>query len=138
MKHIIRTPILLAALLLTMGGAVPAFAAETTETAAGHYQIIKATDNRVWRLNRQTGEIAVCTLDGGGAALVCMNSDESVKPPIKDFAELEAARKAAATDAKTQRKEDLSRDLAFLDRMVESFKSIIKAAMEHDQDSVAR
>jgi hypothetical protein len=67
-----------------------------------------------------------------------MNSNESVKPPIKDFAGLEAARKAAATDAKAQRKEDLSRDLAFLDRMVESFKSIIKAAIEHDQDGVSR
>lgn len=138
MKHLFILPVTLATLLLTLSGAVPALAADKAEQAAGNYQIVKATDNRVWRLNRQTGEIAVCTLDASGAALVCMNSNESVKPPIKDFAALEAARKAAANDVKAQRKEDLSRDLAFLDRMVESFKSIIKAAMEHDQESVSR
>jgi len=31
------------------------------QTNDGVYEFLKATENRVWRLNRQTGEISVCT-----------------------------------------------------------------------------
>jgi hypothetical protein len=46
-KHLFILPITLAALLLTISGTAPAFAAEMAEQAASNYQIIKATDNRV-------------------------------------------------------------------------------------------
>ena len=38
-------------------------AAAQTQTSTSEFEFLKATEDRVWRLNRQTGEIAVCTLE---------------------------------------------------------------------------
>ena len=53
--------------LLLMAGAANAELAGSKRD--GVYQIVKATDSRVWRLNTQTGEIAVCSLEGESLVL---------------------------------------------------------------------
>ena len=64
---------------------------------AGKYQIVKSTETRVWRLNKETGEIAVCDLDG--ANLVCTTSSDAAEVPKKSYEELEADKVAAAKAA---------------------------------------
>lgn len=100
-----------------------ASAGEAKETDEAVFQIIKSTPNKIWRLNKNTGEIAVCGLQG--ETMVCTTSTQAATPPIKTFEELEADRKQA-------RKERLARDTEFLDRIIDAMKSVVKAAMERD------
>ena len=94
---------------------VQPLAAQEAKAEAGVYQILKAENDRVWRLNRETGEIAVCTLTG--EMLTCTSSSEAVRPRARTLAEREA---------------ELSADLAFLDKVFESLKSLVRAGMERD------
>jgi hypothetical protein len=92
--------------------------AQEAKSDPGIYQIVKAENDRVWRLNRETGEIAVCTLVG--EMLSCTTSTEAARPTAKTLAEREA---------------DLNADLAFLDKVFESLKSLVRAGMERDRQS---
>ena len=87
MSKLILRPALAAtaivAALFAAGAAAESHAGQT-------YQIIKATDSRVWRLNTETGEIAVCSLDG--EQLICTSSAQAITPPAKSYAELAAER----------------------------------------------
>ena len=49
-----------------------ASAGEAKETDEAVFQIIKSTPNKIWRLNKNTGEIAVCGLQG--ETMVCTTS----------------------------------------------------------------
>jgi hypothetical protein len=91
-------------------------AAQTAAPAAtpptdggGRFQIVKATDQRVWRLDRESGVISVCTLEGD--RLVCTDSTEAARPTPKDY---EALRKAEAERAAADRE----RQMALVDRML--------------------
>lgn len=42
--------------------------------ADGEFEIVKATADKVWRLNKRTGEISICTLEG--TQLVCAPAQE--------------------------------------------------------------
>lgn len=94
---------------------------EATDEAV--YQIFKVTPNKVWRLNKKTGEVAVCILQG--PSMVCTTSNQAATPPNKTFEELEADRKRA-------RAERLARDKDFLDKIIEAMKSAVQAVMERD------
>lgn len=94
------------------------------------YQISKATADRVWRLNKRTGEIAVCTLDG--VNLICSTSTKAVSPPARTYEELEAEKKQAAADAEKRRQIEKAKDLEFLDRVIAAFRILIGAAIERD------
>lgn len=94
------------------------------------FQIVKATDSRVWRLNKQTGEIAVCSLDGTN--LVCTTSSEAIRPPKKSFEENQAEKRQALSDEQKRRDEDLNRDLAMIDKIIEAFRGILKSMMERE------
>ena len=59
------------------------------------YEIVKATEDRVWRLNRQTGEIAVCSLLE--EQLLCTNSTEAIVPPTMTYADLQTQREQEAS-----------------------------------------
>lgn len=73
------------AILIPLLLAGPVFAqSDTTATDSSRpFQFLKATDDRVWRLNTETGEIAVCTLNGEN--LVCTTSTDAVKPPEMSY-----------------------------------------------------
>jgi hypothetical protein len=104
------------------GEAAEGGAGEAAE--AGRYQIVEATAQRVWRLDTHTGEIAVCTLSGD--RLVCTASSEAARPDPKDYETLTAEQEAAA---KSERKEQL----AFLDKMLEMFRELVRYALQQDQ-----
>ncbi|MEX2642917.1 MAG: hypothetical protein WD270_05660 [Acetobacterales bacterium] len=84
------------------------------------YQIVKATENRVWRLDRQTGEVAVCSLTGD--RLVCTTSSDAASPPKQDYEQLNAERRQAEQD-------EQQRQLALLDRLLAMFREFVRFAM---------
>ena len=118
----------LAILLPSFG---PVLAAEGQDDST--YQIVKATENRVWRLNKVTGEIAVCTLDGD--RMICTSSTKAVVPPKISYEERNAERTKADADAaaKAERDREIAKakDLEFLDRVIAAFRILIGAAIEH-------
>lgn len=116
-------PLIAAALLSALtAGAMPAAAAESGD--ADVFQIMKATETQVWRLNKRTGEIAVCSLESG-TNLVCVATTE-VKAPKLSYAELEARRKATEEAEKKRREDERQKDLALIDRMIELFRQFLR------------
>lgn len=84
--------------------------------AADKYEFMKATENRVWRLNKETGEVAVCTLEG--ERLICTTSKDAAMPPPKSYKQLKA-------DEQKRRDKQHDQDLAILDRIFQFFKEMI-------------
>lgn len=96
------------------------------QSSDGVYEFLKATEDRVWRLNRQTGEISVCTLEND--ALVCSTSSDAARPPAATYEELQE-REAAALEAQGEKeKAERERALKMLDRMVEMIKEFANEA----------
>lgn len=112
------------ATLTTVGAAA---AAETPGSRDGVYQIVKATENRVWRLNTQTGEIAVCDLTGDN--LVCTTTTDAAIAPKKTFEQIEADRAAAEQAAKAEQDARRDRDLKLLDKILTFFRELIRTAL---------
>ena len=119
MKHLIISFFLTA--MFALGFVTPPAAAEEPE--AGNFQIMKATADKVWRLNKNTGEISVCSLDG--ERMVCTSSSEAMRPPAVTYEERQAEKKSAA-DAEKEK------NLAFLDRALSAIRSLFEAAMERE------
>jgi Ethanolamine utilization protein EutJ (predicted chaperonin) len=116
--------------------AAVATSAEANEkTAAGDYEIVKATADKVWRLNRRTGEIAVCGMEG--TRLVCAVAQETTGGRPLSAEELETRRKLAAEAEQRRREDEMKKDLAFMDRMIALFREFVKAAMERETASAA-
>lgn len=128
----VRPLFILAGVVVGMAGlANGGTSAQTPRSASDDvYQIVKATEGRVWRLNKTTGEIAVCTLEGEN--LICTTSTEAITPPAKTFEQREAERRQAETEAAKRREEEKAKDLAFLDKALAALKSLIRAAIERD------
>lgn len=99
----------------------------------GVYQIVKATDKRVWRLNTETGEIAVCDLSGEN--LVCTTSTNAAQVPQKSYEQIEAERAQAAEEAKLARKAERERELQFLDKILALFRELLQTALGKDSGS---
>jgi hypothetical protein len=112
--------LLAATLVVTTLGYATSASADTHE--AQTYQIVKATDSRVWRLNTRTGEIAVCSLDG--EQLMCTSSVQAITPPTRTYAELEAERRQREQLDAQQREEKRKRSLAMLDLMMKAFRDL--------------
>ena len=116
-----------AAFLAVSAGQV---AAAEAPDAGAVYQIVKATKDRVWRLNKRTGGIAVCSVTGPN--LLCTTSTEAIKPPAKTYADLEAERQNAADQAKRKRADERARELASLERIIDAFKVLLREAVERE------
>jgi hypothetical protein len=95
------------------------------------YQIIKATDSRVWRLNTRTGEIAVCSLDG--EQLICTSSNQAITPPAKSYAELDAERQERAQLEAQRRDAKRKRSLAMMDIMISAFRDLAVAGAQAEK-----
>jgi hypothetical protein len=128
-KDIIMRQCTVLAVLVAVLVSTQAFAETAEGKREGIYQIVKATENRVWRLNTQTGEIAVCDLSGQN--LVCTSSSNAAEVPKKSYAEIEAAKKAA--DAEQQAKRD--QELKFLDKILALFRELLQTALGKSQGS---
>lgn len=70
-----------AVVILPVTLAVVAFFCAPAANAFGDYEIVKATGDKVWRLDKQTGEISICTLDG--TRLVCTPAEERAGEPVR-------------------------------------------------------
>lgn len=94
---------------------------------AGKYQIVKSTENRVWRLNKETGEIAVCDLDGSN--LVCTTSSDAAEVPKKSYDELAAEKAAAAKAAEQKKLADREQELKMLDKAISLLREFMNTAL---------
>lgn len=101
--------------------ASPAIAAGSEE---GNFQIMKATADKVWRLNKATGEISVCSLDG--ERLVCSSSTEAIRPPAVTYEEREAEKKRAGEERK-------AKSMEFLDRALAAIRSLFEASLDQEK-----
>jgi len=108
--------------------------AETDEgRREGIYQIVKATEDRVWRLNTETGEIAVCALSGEN--LVCTSTSAAAEVPKKSYAEIEAARAEAEKAAADKRRAEREKELQFLDKILAMFRELLQTALGKSEGS---
>jgi hypothetical protein len=113
-------------LAVLLGGG--AFASEPARADDGKFQLMKATENRVWRLNKETGEIAVCTLEG--ERLLCTTSSEAAMPPKKSYAEMKAEKDAAEKAAHERRRKQDEMEMKILDRILAFFRELITMSKE--------
>ena len=97
--------------------------ASADEQEVGNFQIMKATADKVWRLNKNTGEISVCNLDGD--RLVCASSTDAIRPPTLTYEE----RQAEKLRLKEEKK---AKDMAFLDRVLTAIRSLIDASTDRE------
>ena len=111
-------------LAVLMTAAATTASAETADAPV--YQIVRATDSQVWRLNTRTGEIAVCSLEG--EQMLCTSSEQAATPPAKSYAEIEAERAEQQQLAAERREEKRRRSAAMLDLMLNTFRTIASAA----------
>lgn len=95
-------------------------------TAAGdqaNFEIMKATADKVWRLNKTTGEISVCTL--AGEQLMCTSSTEAMKPPEMTYEERQVENKRLA-------KENRAKDMEFFDKALQAIRALFEASIERE------
>lgn len=102
-------------------------ATPTFADGVGKYQITKATEDRVWRLNTETGEIAVCKLEGEN--LICTTTSEAAAVPKKSYDEITAEREAAEKARMAADAERRDRELKILDKILAFFRELIATAM---------
>ena len=124
---------LMVAVALIGIGSTSLFADDAVGKRDGVYQIVKATENRVWRLNTETGEISVCDLSGEN--LICTTSANAAEVPAKSYAEIEAQRAAEAKQAKLDREAERERELQFLDNILALFRELLHTAMGKESGS---
>ena len=109
-------------LVLILVAALPVHA-----DGGGKYQITKATEDRVWRLNTETGEIAVCKLEGEN--LICTTTSYAAAVPKKSYDQISAEREAAEQAAIAADAEQRQRELKILDRILAFFREMLATAM---------
>ena len=115
-----KTLLASAAILAAATGSAPA----AEDGAAGRFQIVKSTESTAWRLDTQTGEIVACRFNGD--AMVCGSTDAAVsrgKTSYEDY------KKEKAADRQAMREEEL----AFMERVIEMFKSVVAFFMEQER-----
>lgn len=88
-----------------------------------NFEIMKATADKIWRLNKQTGEISICSLDG--ERLVCTSNTEAIRPPAMTYEEREA-------EKETQRQANKAKDMEFFDRALNAIRELFAASMERE------
>jgi len=87
--------------------------ASTAPTAAEHrFQIVKATETTVWRLDRQSGDIVACQFDG--AAMVCGAPGEAVTWPKSSYDELKRERAREAAEERALKRAARENALSFI------------------------
>lgn len=126
----LKTTILCAILLAVGAMALSPTPSIAQSTDAGKYQIVKSTENRVWRLNKETGEIAVCDLDG--ANLVCTTSSDAAEVPKKSYEELEADKVAAAKAIDEKQQGEREQELKMLDKAITLLREFINTALGNE------
>jgi len=97
---------------------LPVVVAHAQET--GDFQIVKATETVAWRLNRKTGEIAVCKLDDD--TMICSSSSSAVTKGPQTY-------DAYKADKEHTEKSRQAHEMAVLDKVMSFFKSMVTLMM---------
>ena len=88
------------------------------------YQIVRATEQRVWRLDKTSGEITVCAFKRD--RLVCAKSTDAAVAPKRSYEELEQEQHA-------KKARDREAQLAMLDRMMLLFRELVAYSIEQEE-----
>lgn len=99
--------------------------AQSTEDE--NFEIIKSTDSRVWRLNKKTGEVSVCTLTGD--QLVCTDSENAATPPKKTYEDIQKDADAEQEKREADARAEQERQLTILDRFLDMIRELIHMSM---------
>jgi hypothetical protein len=97
-----------------------------TGQTENNFEIMKATGDKLWRLNKTTGEIAVCSLDGD--RLICTSSSEAIRPPAVTYEERQAEKKRLGEEKKAQ-------EMEFLDRALNAIRSLFEASLDNKSET---
>jgi hypothetical protein len=116
MKIVSGGIVLCSALAAGLSFAGPAAVADSPK-----YQIMKADNERVWRLDTETGEIAVCQMEN--ARMVCASSGGSIDKSKATADDLEKARERERTAAREDK-------FATMDRLMMLFERFMKMVSE--------
>lgn len=127
--------VLVAVFLVPSTLAVGVAGAAADDASVDRYEIVRAESDRIWRLDKTTGEVAVCLLEG--ERLVCTSSSEAIEPPPMTYQQRVAERERQAAEAEALRRIEQARDLEMLDRALAAFRELVAAAMEHDRATTA-
>ncbi|MCH9671557.1 MAG: hypothetical protein K0U93_08935 [Gammaproteobacteria bacterium] len=92
------------------------------DSSSHRFEIVRASDSQIWRLDKQTGEVTVCALDV--EQLICTSSAQAITPPAKSYAQLEAEREAQAEHQRLRREQKRQQRLAMLNMVVNAFSEL--------------
>lgn len=101
-------------------------AAEQTSECDNPYQIVKASADTVWRLNRQTGAIAACRFVNG--VMECANEQTAV---VRDKTDYQTYRDEQRQLEKQNREEEL----AFIERVFEMAMKFFRSFIQLEKES---
>ncbi len=122
--------------LIAKGGAAAlalsflALSAPVQAQEGSNYEIIRSSADRIWRLNKDTGEVSVCTMEGD--RLICTTSEDAAVPPAKTYEELEAEREALEKEQAEARADERERQLSMLDRILEMVRELAGMAADNE------
>jgi hypothetical protein len=88
------------------------------------YQIVKSDNGTLWRLNTETGEIAMCKAEG--ARMVCASSGGAIEKSTLSASDLEAAQ----DERRAKKRMETSQTL---DKMVDVFERLLDVAKKHQK-----
>ena len=88
------------------------------------YQIVKSDNGTLWRLNTETGEIAMCKAEG--ARMVCASSGGAIEKSTLSASDLEAAQ----DERRAKERMETSQTL---DKMVDVFERLLDVAKKHQK-----
>jgi len=114
--------------LATFAMAGPVAAQSGAASGEDIYEIVRASEDRIWRLNKQTGDVSVCTLDGD--QLICTDTDDAANPPKKTYEQIEEEKAAAEAEREAQERAEQERQLTILDRMLDMVRELLQMSME--------
>lgn len=88
------------------------------------YQIIKSENGTLWRMNTETGEIAICTAKG--ARMVCASSGEQIEKSTLSADDLDAAQ----NERRARKRMETTQTL---DKLVDVFERLLDIAAKHQK-----
>lgn len=88
------------------------------------YQIVKSENGTLWRLNTETGEIAMCKAEG--ARMVCASSGGAIEKSTVSASDLEAAQ----DERRAKKRKETSQTL---DKLVDVFERLLDITEKHQK-----
>jgi hypothetical protein len=100
--------------------------ASTKAASETRYQIAKIEQGRVWRLDKSSGEISICTMRGD--AMVCGKSGDAIVRPKTSYEDFSREKRQARADRRQE-------NFDFIDRIFLRFERLIGFIIEQENRS---